>query len=151
VTGRQTQTDRWMGDSALCIYNVRIPTSSSSSSSSSLFIVIRRHSCRQWHVWNLCNVFVARYSTVPSLQDQGPQWGNTCNISKSTQNSFVLVSCLLYLFTAVLYDDTITSEFLFVMFSVLIKMVLIVFVLHGLNGQNNKGRSLLDKGSKNRE
>jgi len=35
------------------------------------------------------------------------------------------------------------------MFSVLIKWFLIV--LRGLNGQNNEGRSLFDKGSTNRE
>ena len=33
----------------------------------------------------------------------------TCKVLNFTQNSFVLVSWLLYLFTTVLYDDTITS------------------------------------------
>ena len=32
-----------------------------------------------------------------------------CKVLNFTQNSFVLVSWLLYLFTTVLYDDTITS------------------------------------------
>jgi len=43
------------------------------------------------------------------------------NVLNFTQNSFVLASWLLYLFTTVLYDDMITSEFLLAMFSVLIK------------------------------
>jgi len=42
-----------------------------------------------------------------------------CNVLNFTQNSFVLVSWLLYLFTTVLYDDVITSYFLLVMFSLI--------------------------------
>jgi len=44
-----------------------------------------------------------------------------CKVLNFTQNGFVLLSWLLYLFTTVLYDDTITSQFLLAMFYVLIK------------------------------